>query len=64
VVWIFLFLVVLAAVGYWYVRRGERPSAPADLRRADDAELQQMPTADDVRDRISEAFGETRPPDP
>jgi hypothetical protein len=60
--WLFLILLLIVVSGYWLVRRADRPPADPDLRRADDAESAGMPSADEVRDRISESFGETRPP--
>jgi hypothetical protein len=51
----------LAAIAYWYVGRVQPPAPPDDLRRADDAQLQEMPTPGQVQDGIGEAFGETRP---
>ncbi|HXY71129.1 MAG TPA: hypothetical protein VEM41_01185 [Actinomycetota bacterium] len=53
----------IAAGGFWLGMRWTRRPPPApDLRRADEAMSQDMPDADEVLDRIGEAFGETRPP--
>jgi hypothetical protein len=51
----------LSALAYWYVGRSARPAVSPDLRRADDAQLEEMPTSDEVQERIADAFGETRP---
>ncbi|HYW28425.1 MAG TPA: hypothetical protein VE824_01355 [Gaiellales bacterium] len=38
------------------------PPPPADdLRRADDAQQQELPTADEVQERIGDVFGQTPP---
>jgi hypothetical protein len=52
---------LIFGLAYWYSGRRRPPPPPPDLRRADDAQLQRMPTADEVADRISNAFGETEP---
>ena len=49
----------LSTVAFWYVGRTRRPPVAPDLRRADNAQLQEMPTSGDVQDRIADAFGET-----
>ena len=49
----------LAWLGFRVTR--PRPSA-VDLRRADEAEAQPMPTVSEMQERIGEAFGQTRPP--
>jgi hypothetical protein len=62
VIALLLVLIVIVAAAYWFVRRSDRPPIASDLRRADDAESADMPSSDDVQERIGEAFGETRPP--
>jgi hypothetical protein len=51
----------VGAIAYWYVGRTRPPPVAPDLRRADDAQLLEVPTQDEVRDRIADAFGETEP---
>jgi hypothetical protein len=56
-------IVAIFAVLFWLgMRWTRRPSAPTDLRRADDAESAAMPSAAEVQERIGEAFGQTLPP--
>jgi len=59
---VFVLVLVLAAFGYLGIRWTRRPPVAPDLRRADEAEEQEMPSADEAHERIGEAFGETRPP--
>jgi hypothetical protein len=51
----------ICGLGYWYSGRPRRPAPPADLQRADDAQMQEMPTAAKVQERIGEILGETEP---
>jgi hypothetical protein len=51
----------LTALGFWLTGRNRRPPPADDLRRADDAQLEPMPTPAEVEERIGEIFGETRP---
>jgi len=61
--WLFILIVVVGGLFWLGMRWSRRPPQADDLRRADDAESERMPTAEELQDRIGEAFGETRPPD-
>jgi hypothetical protein len=51
----------LVAGGWWFGLRGGRPPAPSDLRRADDAERQELPTPEQTREAIRRGWDETAP---
>jgi hypothetical protein len=55
------FVALMVILGWLTVRWSKHPAQAPDLRRADEAEAQAMPTAAEMQDRISEAFGRTRP---
>ena len=56
-------IALLAAMFWLGMRWTRRTPPPADLRRADEAEPQRMPTGEEQKDRIFEAFGGMMPPD-
>ena len=62
--WVALLAIVLVfgALFWLGLRWTKRPQVSSDLRRADDAESEEMPTAAEIQERIGEAFGQTRPP--
>jgi hypothetical protein len=61
--WVILlgFVSLMVLLGWLTVRWTKQPPTAPDLRRADEAEAEAMPTAAEMQDRIGEAFGRTRP---
>jgi hypothetical protein len=55
------FVAIVVGLCWLLLRWTRRPQIAPDLRRADEAEAQSMPTAAELKDKISEAWGATRP---
>ena len=54
-------MVLFALLGYVGFRWTRQRTTAPDLRRADDAESN-LPTPQELQERIGESFGQTRPP--